>query len=232
VPRLSTSDAGVAMRLARAETLSDIPWQSDTFHGVAHRLGDWNRRLEKTACAAIERADEREEKLDSARSEAVIEKRLNACFDADRVEARAIDLYDNFSYLYRELIHQLNTFDSKGHLRSHERAEETIRAALDLMESLGHNAINKAIATIRKALPDLLTYFNDAKLALSACQDFITNEDALKALCLAWQWNKALIKSKKTARSHKAIEQRDLNLELAALFINDDKVFESIKERI
>jgi len=82
VPRLTTSDAGVAMLLARAETLSDIPWQSDTFHGVAHRLGDWDRRLEKAAYAAIERADEREEKLDSARSEAVIEKRLNACFDA------------------------------------------------------------------------------------------------------------------------------------------------------
>ncbi|MES9986187.1 MAG: hypothetical protein ABW115_22570 [Candidatus Thiodiazotropha sp. 6PLUC6] len=232
MPRLTTSDAGVAMLTARAETLSDIPWQSDTFHGIAHRLGDWNRRLEKAACAAIERADEREEKLDSARSDAVIEKRLNLCFDADRVTERAIDLYDNFSYLYRELIRQLNTFDSKGNLRPHERAEETIRVALDLIESLGHNAINKEIATIRKALPDLLTYFDDAKLALSACREFTANEDALKTLCLAWQWNKALIKSKNTARRHKAIEQRDLNLELAAMFIEDDKVFESIKERI
>lgn len=232
VPRLATSDAGVAMLIARAETLSDVPWQSDTFHGVAHRLGDWNRRLEKAACAAIERADEREEKLDSAQSETVIEKRLNLCFDADIAAQQAIDLYDNFSYLYRELIRQLNTFDSKGYLRPHERAKETILVALDLMESLGHNAINKEIVTIRKALPDLLTYFDDAKLALSACQEFTTNEDALKTLCLAWQWNKAVIKSKNSTRRHKAIEQRDLNLELAALFIEDDKeVFESIKER-
>ena len=232
VPRLTTSDAGVAMQAARAETLSGIPWQSDTFHGIAHRLGEWNRRLEKAAYAAIEHADEREEKLDSAKSEAVIEKRLNLCFDADRAAERKIDLYDNFSYLYRELIRQLNTFDSKGNLRPHKRAEETIRVALDLIESLKHNAIQKEIAIIRKALPDLLTYFDDAKLALRACQKLTTNTDALSALSLAWQWNKAVIKSKNTDRSHKAIEQRDLNLELAALLIEDDEKFKNLKESI
>ena len=162
----------------------------------------------------------------------MIEKRLEGCFDADRAVEQSIDLYDNFNYLYGETIHQLNTFDSKANLRPHERAEETIRVALDLMESLGHRAINKEIVTIRKALPDLLTYFEDAKFALGACQEITANEDALKALCLAWQWNKAVIKSKNTDRGHKAIAQRDLHLELAALFIDDDKTFDSIKQRI
>ena len=232
VPRLTTSDAGIAMLAARAETLTDVPWQSDTFHGVAHRLGDWDRRLEKTAYAAIVRAEERRKTLDSAQSEAVIDKRLNLCFDADRAAEKAIDLYDNFSYLYRELIHQLNTFDSAGNLRPHDRAEENIRVALDLMESLEHNAINKEIATIRKALPDLLTYFDYAELSLRACQKLTTNEDALKTLCLAWQWNKVVIKSKHTGRKHKAIEQRDLNLELAELFIENVDKFKKIKKRI
>ncbi len=232
MPKLTTSDAGVAMLAARAETLSDIPWQSDTFHGLAHRLGDWNRRLEKAAYAAIVRADDREKKLGSAQSEAVVDKRLNLSFDADRAAEQAIDLYDNFSYLYRELIHQLNTFDSTGTLRPHDSAEETMLVALDLMESLEHNAINKEIATIRKALPDLLTYFSDAELSLGACQKLTTNEDALKTLCLAWQWNKVVIKSKDTDRKHKAIMQRDLNLELAELFIEDTDHFKKIKECI
>ena len=145
---------------------------------------------------------------------------------------QAIGLCDNFSYLYNEVIRQLNTFDSKGNLRSRERAEETIRTALDLIESLGQRAINKEVCTIRKALPDLLTYFEDAEGAVRACQEITTNEDAIKSLCLAWQWNKAVIKSKKTDRTHKAKEQRDLYLELAALFIQDDKAFENIKHRI
>jgi hypothetical protein len=232
IPKLTTSDAGVAMRTARAETLADVPWQLDTFHGIAHRLGDWNRRLEKAARTAIEKADERAGTLDSAKSDAVIEKRLKSCFDADRAAKQAIDLSDNFSYLYGETIRQLNIFDSKGHLRSQERAEETIRVALDLMESLEHSAINKEIVTIRKGLPDLLTYFEDAKFALDACRKITTNEDALKALCLAWQWDKAVEKSKNTDRRLKAIEQRDLHLELASLFIDDDTMFGSIKQRI
>ena len=199
---------------------------------MAHRLGDWSRRLEKAAYAAIERADEREKKLNSAQSEDVVNKRLNLCFDADRAAERAIELYDNFSYLYRELIQQLNTFDSNGNLRPHDRAEEIMLVALDLMESLEHNAINKKIATIKKALPDLLTYFDDAKLALKACQKLTTNTDALNALCLAWQWNKVVIKSKQTHRKHKAVEQHQLNLELAALLIEDDEKFENLKESI
>jgi hypothetical protein len=231
-PKLTASDGGTAMRAARAETLGDVPWQLDTFHGIAHRLGDWNRRLEKAACTAIEKADHRADKLDSAKSDAVIEKRLKSCFEADRAAAQAITLCDNFNYLYGEAIHPLNPFDSKGNLRSQQRAEETIRVALDLMESLGHRAINQEIAAIRKGLPDLLTYFENAAFALNACQEITTNEDALKALCLAWQWDKAVIKSKVTDRRHKAIAQRDLHLELAALLFDDDETFESIKQRI
>lgn len=42
----------------------------------------------------------------------VIDNRLNLCFEADAIFDTAIDLYDNFNYLYKELIHQLNVFDS------------------------------------------------------------------------------------------------------------------------
>jgi len=64
LPRLLTSDAGAAICAAHKEILGDIPWQLDTFHGVAHRLGDWNRTLEKVAYTAIEKADDCEAKLD------------------------------------------------------------------------------------------------------------------------------------------------------------------------
>jgi len=117
VPRLSTSDAFTVICAAHEAILGDIPWQLDTFHGVAHLLSDWNRKLEKAAYTAIEKADDREEKLAEAKSEQVIDNRLNLCFEADEIRELAIELYDNFNYLYNSIIHQLNVFDSTGNLK-------------------------------------------------------------------------------------------------------------------
>ncbi len=49
--------------------------QSDTFHGIAHRLGLWGDRLEKAAYRAIEHEYERWNRLQSAKSDAVKEKK-------------------------------------------------------------------------------------------------------------------------------------------------------------
>ena len=123
-PRLLVSDGGTALDAARAKTFSEIPWQLDSFHGIAHRLGDWVRRLEKSAYTAIEIADKRTNILASAKTETVIDKHLNRCFAADEVANKAIDLYDNFIYLYQYLIQQLNVFDSKGDPRLQDEVKE------------------------------------------------------------------------------------------------------------
>lgn len=61
--RLFTSDAGTGLCAAHKDVFGDIPWQLDTFHGIAHCLGDWVRRLEKSAYSALQLSEEREEKL-------------------------------------------------------------------------------------------------------------------------------------------------------------------------
>jgi hypothetical protein len=231
-PRLLTSDAGVAIKAAHKKIFTDIPWQLDTFHGIAHRLGDWDRRLEKTAYAAIERADKREKTLLSAKSETVIDKRLNLFFDADKKSQQAIDCYEDFHYLYQYLIHQLKSFDSAGQLRQRDQVEENMAIALELMTSLSHKTICKEAILIKKTLPDLLTYFNDASIAFDKCQKLTTNKDALHALILAWQWNKSMIKSKVTIRKHHAIEQQQFYLELAELFVDDKEKMLKLKEGI
>lgn len=232
VARSLTSDAGSGLCAAHKAVLNDIPWQLDTFHGIAHRLGDYVRRLEKSAYTAIEAIDKRESTLASARSEQVIDKRLQRCLDADTIAEQAIDLYDNFSYLYTTLIHQLNVFDSNGDLRQHDHVEGHMIAALDLMASLNHSGIAKIAALVKKALPDLLTYFKDAQVAVKNCNKLTDNEDALKALYLAWQWNKAVIKSKVTSRKRWAIEQRQDYLELAELFIGEEEKYQVLKEKV
>lgn len=111
-PKQLTNDAFVWICAANAAKFEWTPWQLDTFHSIAHRLGDWDRKLEKAIKSAIKHATECEDKLASAKSEPVIDKRLNLCFEADKAVEKARQLHDNFSYLYREIIHQLNTFDS------------------------------------------------------------------------------------------------------------------------
>ncbi|NOR79387.1 MAG: hypothetical protein GQ529_00925 [Methyloprofundus sp.] len=231
-PDLLTSDAGMALCAAHERIFPDTPWQSDTFHGIAHRLGDWVRRLAKSAYTAIEEADKREKTLASAKTESVINKRLNDCLTADDVAKQAIELYENFNYLYRYLIRQLNIFDSKGHLRQYDQVKEKMEIALELMETLHHKPINKAIASIKKALPDLLTYWADASVAIEYCQKLSPDQDALQALYLAWQWNKAVIKAKPIPRKHRAIEQRQFYLELAEVLIGCKEKYLELKEHV
>jgi hypothetical protein len=227
-----TSDAGRGLCAAHKAVLSDIPWQLDTFHGIAHRLGHYVRRLEKSAYTAIEAIDKRESRLASARSERVMDKRLLLCLEADKAAEQAIDLYDDFSYLYTTLIHQLNVFDSNGDLRQHEQVEGHMIAALELMASLNHSGIAKTAPLIKNALPDLLTYFKDSQVAVKNCNTLTDNKDALKALYLAWQWNKVVIKSKVTSRKKRAIEQRQDYLELAELFIGEKEKYWILKEKV
>ena len=78
-PKLLVSDAGTALCSAHEKIFKDVPWQSDTFHGIAHRLGDWVRRLEKSAYTAIEKKDKHFKTLASAKTESVIDKRLKSC---------------------------------------------------------------------------------------------------------------------------------------------------------
>lgn len=232
VARSLTSDAGSGLCAAHKAVLSDAPWQLDTFHGIAHRLGDYVRRLEKSAYTAIETIDKRESTLASARSERVIDNRLQRCLDAEAYAEQAIDLYDDYSYLYTTLIHQLNVFDSNGELRHYEQVEGHMIAALELMASLNHSGIAKTAILVKKALPDLLIYFKDAIIAVKNCNALTNNKDALKALYLAWQWSKAVVKSKVTSRKHRAIEQQQFYLELAELFVGEEEKYRILKEKV
>jgi len=135
-----------------------------------------------------------------AKSEYVIDKRVNLCFRAYEIEEQTIELYADFSYLYQEIIHQLNVFDSTGNLRNYDQAEGNIMAALDLIESLNHKTINKEVISIRKSLPNLITYFDEADIVVKNCQKLTCNEDALNTLCQLRQWDKIITKSKHTGR--------------------------------
>ncbi|HJH28183.1 MAG TPA: hypothetical protein C5S51_00545 [Methanosarcinaceae archaeon] len=62
--------------------------------------------------------------LTSAKKDSVIDKRLSSFLIADDAAKQAIERYENFNYLYRYLIRQLNIFDSKGHIRQYDQVKE------------------------------------------------------------------------------------------------------------
>jgi len=209
------SDEGQGLRAGHAQALSEVVRQSDTYHAIAHQLGNWVARLEKAAYKAIDVEHDCERKLDSAKSDRVREKRWVDCEKAAEAAEQAVTLYDDFSYLYRCVLGELNVFDRNGNLRDRQQAEEGVKVGLALVAELNHSNITKAVNKVRRTLPDLFHYFDVAKKVVDECKELPLNEESLKAYCVAWQWGKGVRKAKKTDRKRKAQDQERFCLEIA-----------------
>ncbi|MDM8525598.1 hypothetical protein QUF80_19685 [Desulfococcaceae bacterium HSG8] len=223
-------DEGRGLCKAGKEALADTFRQSDTYHAIAHILGQWVHRLENAAYKAIEAEDDAYKKLDSAKSDRVIDKRIDRYEKAGQAADEKIGLYETFGFLYQCLIEQLNVFDKNGELRDREEAEENIKTGLDLIEGMGKTAITNAVKKVRRTLPELLNYFDVAGEVVGKLEQTCTDPDALHALCLAWQWNKAAIKSKQTERTKRCTVNQEYCPEFATGHLQDE--FDNIKEQV
>jgi hypothetical protein len=161
-------------------------YQSDLFHvitGLAYLL--WI--FEKRAYAQIAKAEEACGKFEKAKSEAVLEKRLAACESAEAEAKEAIAVYDQFSYLFRELQQILEIIDiQRGDLRNKTEVNSQIEAILRLMEGLNHSKIAEAVASFRKAQDDLLKYFDEVQIAEQFLKAQIGDEFILSVLLLIY----------------------------------------------
>jgi len=204
------TDEGTAMKCAKNELLKDVIHQPDTFHAISHQLGLWVNRLEQSAYKTIQKAYDCYDKLDSAVSDKVINKRIDAYEQAEKTAKKAIKLYDEFHEYYTFLINQLAVFDNEGNLCDRTEAESNIKFALDLIMTLENNNINKTINKIIKLLPNLLAYFNSAATIVNELKHIGISEDVLKDFCLAWQYRKHKIKAKhKQRRNFYKNKERD-----------------------
>jgi len=224
-------DEGKGLCSAKDEALPEAVRQTDTYHAIAYRLGIWVERFKKAAYKAIEEEDYCYKKLDSARSDRVINKRIEEYEEGERDTDKKIELYDSFNYLYHCLIAELRIFGEDGRLRSRIEAEDNIQACLELIESLENEQLNKQVKKVRRILPDLLNYF-DVAVEVVRKLEKLPNipKEALEALCLAWQWNKEVIKSKKADRTKACKEKELFFLEYAQSHLQED--YEDIKGQI
>ncbi len=217
-------DEGSSLCAAQKEALPKIKRQPDTYHAIAHKLGKWVNILENAAYSAIETEDHCERILNSARSDRVINDRIQKCELASQRVSEKIDQYENFRFLYRSLIKNLDLFDDNGDLRERTAADENIPVALDLLETLGIDKITQTVKTIRNTMPDLLNYFDQAKSILDGLKNSCIEPKALQAFCLAWQWRKKLIKAKHAQRRKRCKENERFYLELAESLLQDEEV--------
>lgn len=79
-------------------------------------------------------------------------------------------------------------------------------------------------------MPDLLNFFDEAEKVVAGLSEFVVDSNALKAICLAWQWQKALIKSKKTDRRKTCRQNEEFCLHIAEGYLQEDLEF--VKEQI
>jgi hypothetical protein len=207
------SDEAKGLRSAQAEVLSYTFRQSDTYHAIAHLLGRWNRLLEAAAYRAIEREEKRFRTLDSAKSEAVIAKRIEQYEQAKEQAEAAIDRYENFRYVYGCLLEAMDLFDRDGNLRDRETSAGDIACGLTLITSLGQANITAAAHKALRTVPELLNYFDVAQRVLEQLAQGPLDEDLLRVLCLAWQCRKHQIKAKDADRKRYASAQEEAYLE-------------------
>ena len=117
-----------------------------------------------------------ERKLDAAKSDRVREKRWTDYEKSAEAANKMVTLYDDFSYLYRCVLGELNVFDGNGNLRGRQQAEEGVKVGLALVEELNHNKITGAVNKIRRTLPDLFHYFDVAEEVVNECKELPINE--------------------------------------------------------
>lgn len=223
-------DEGTGLRAAKKEALPEVVRQSDTYHAIAHVLGSWVERLEKAAYGAIETEDNRFKILDSARSDKVINNRIEQFEKAQKAATEAIALYDSFQFLYNCLIEQLRLFNMNGSLRYREDAEENIKISLDLIDTLGKSSLSAAAKKVRNTLPELFNYFDVAKNIMSKLEQQGIEQNVLRALCLAWQWNRGKVKAKTTDRRQQCIQNENNCLEFTIGHLQEE--YENVKEQV
>ena len=206
-------DEGNGLELGRKESLPDSIYQVDTYHAIAHRLGLLVEKFDKKAYRYIHVEDESKDR--SKHKEAV---------------ETSIELSDDFRYLYHCVVNELKPFKHTGEARHRNQAQEEIETALILMEELDERTITTEIRAIRKILPNLLNYFEQTQQALKKVQELDLSQYELENLCLAWQWDKALIKAKVQSRRNRARKERNFYQAFTQELLQER--YETIKEPV
>lgn len=221
------NDNGKVMRKAQKNVLPDVLRQSDTFHAFPYKWGDDVKKLERKAYQAIGK----EEKMRIAMIKASYSAKSKEAYEKARNECeKQVEIYDALSYLYDCMIKILQVFDKDGTLNTREEAENTVEAALELIEELSGDTFKKHIRATRTYLHELFVFLDQAREIVEKLNEKDLEEDAMRLCYTAWQYHKNMIKSKKAGRRQYFKKKEQDELELLKLLL--DGSFSEIKEDV
>jgi hypothetical protein len=222
------NDEGSGMASAQKEILADVIRQPDTYHGIAHNLGLYVDRLEKAAYNAIGYEQERLTALQTGKRNS---ERMRSRYELAKDTAEEkIELYDNFHYLYLCLIRSLQVFDAKGNPNKRFESEQTLHAALKLLESLKITGLEKEIRSIRNISSQLFAYLDEGENIRRELESFGIPNYILKEFYIAWQCQKNCIKAKRPRRKNYYRMKEKEELELLQYELGSD--FYEMKEHV
>ena len=197
-------DQGSGLR--RGLALARLAHCPDLMH-LIHPFSVFPSRFERQAYHAIAREYDREQVLDSARSQAVVEKRVEEHDLAVQQANRAMDRYDDYAYLWSEFLRAFDPFDPEGVVRTRAVVEGDVHTVLDLMDSEFDVAeLHQAVRRFRKAVEEYWSYFDRVQAIVEDLSQHLP-QDVLRELCLAWQAEKRS-RAAKDYRRKKALEQQ------------------------
>jgi hypothetical protein len=224
------SDAGTGLKNGIKKALKNTIYQPDTFHAIAYRLGKYADILLKNAYKMIKKEYEAEKIFYKIQRETVIEAKFKLYMEAREKAEAEIEIYENFLSIYQDIISLLEIFDEIGELADRTLTEEKMAVAFKLIQELGNEKLNKEVEGIKKLMPNLLNYFDQAKQYVEKCQELNIDKNAIKSLFLEWQWEKNIVKSKKKKRKIYTKQQRDFYAKSAKKILKNE--YETTKEKV
>lgn len=193
-------------------------WVCDYFHEF-RGLFDVLHQLERKAYAAIGKEDEAAKKVERAKSEAVLLKRLEQYETVHQACDQAISLYDELNILLQLLRETLQLCSPYGRLHTVEGVRAELASLLQMTEDLGCAAIGEAIKPIKEHIDDILVPFEQTE-AISSKFLEVMPQNALDSIVLAWNHDHSSHQSKaKKKRYHQ--EEREYWLIVAESILGD-----------
>jgi hypothetical protein len=229
-PLYICKDEGSGMQAAHKELFTDLPYQSDTFHAVAHRLGLERLRLENAMEKAIETECGCYDLWWKSASDKVFDRRCSEYETAQKATLKAIELQENFCFLYYCMLDCFQLFDAKGNLKKTANIVQDFDVALEFMQTLKIQDIEKDLKTIHNLKHSLFHFSTIANQNFQQMQKQFDNE-ILQIAAAAWQFNKNSRKIKNNTKYKKDLLAKEQHLLSTIEFFEPD-TFQQMKSQI
>lgn len=195
--------AGVSAALGE-----EVPHQLDVGH-LFGQVAQVEAALERAVSKALRQEDERWRVLDSARSERVINRRIEVWEQAHHQREEALALYEDFAYLAEELYGLFIPVGPGGVPRSLTAVRGDLEALLALLEELSSPQVQQVRQRLAQQQEGLLVFWQDWEHRLAALRAAIPQEEILQALL----WAYFLRRRKPSRATQAALAQAEAFLE-------------------